>query len=95
MRDGLRPSGTDTLGRHFWLTRSVARVTGVNLSSAMSAGALHLDDYVDMVERCQGCAFRTMCESWLAQQADLPAAPPSFCAHVDILNTLRRGQTQH
>ena len=95
MRDGLRTSGTDTLDRHFWLTRSVARVTGVNLSSAMRAGALHLDDYVDMVERCQGCAFRTMCESWLAQQADWPATPPSFCAHVDILDNLRRDQTPH
>lgn len=92
MHDGVRTEETDRAEYHFWLTRSVARVTGVNLSSAMVEGRLELDDYVDMVERCQGCAFRTMCESWLARQADWPTRPPSFCAHVEILDMLRRHQ---
>ena len=95
MHDAVRTEELDRTERHFWLTRSVARVTGVNLSSAMVEGALELDDYVNMVERCEGCAFRTLCETWLAQQADWPAAPPSFCAHGEILTNLRRHQTPH
>ncbi|MDF1716693.1 MAG: DUF6455 family protein [Antarcticimicrobium sp.] len=95
MHDGVRTEEIDTVDQHFWLTRSVARVSGVNLSSAMVEGALDLDDYVDMVERCRTCPCRAMCENWLARQAVWPAPPPPYCAHVRILEDLRRLQTPH
>ena len=87
--------GRDDTDRHFWLTRSVARVAGVSLGRAMTSGSLSVDGYGEMVARCQGGGCATMCELWLAAQRDWPAAPPPFCAHVAILAELRQKQRPH
>lgn len=76
------------MGRPFWLTRSMARVAGVNLTQAMADGGLSADDYVGMIERCRSGGCHAACAEWLAGQADWPVAPPSFCAHVEILARL-------
>lgn len=80
---------------HFWLTRSVARVAGVNLGRALSSGALSPDDYAMMVARCQANGCQVACKHWLGQQTDWPAQPPSYCAHSEVLRDLRQKQSPH
>ncbi|MCE8008685.1 DUF6455 family protein [Aestuariivita sp.] len=79
----------DGVDAHFWLTRSVARVAGVNLSGAMARAALSPDQYAEMVARCEaaGCADR--CADWLAQ-SPTATEPPPFCVHTAQLKALRR-----
>lgn len=75
--------------RHFWLTRSVARMIGVNLSEAMAVGLLTEQDYCDMVTRCRSGGCCAACEAWLARQTGRAEAAPDHCANADILNRLR------
>ena len=80
-----------TLGdpaRHFWMTRSVARVMGVNLSEAMRSGRLEPDQYAAMVTRCRGCALVEACEHWLATRTGLSSAPPPGCCNGVLLGRL-------
>jgi len=95
MDGGFQSEEIDKTDHHFWLTRSVARVAGVNLSLAMAAGDLGLAQYSEMIARCQACDCRTACEGWLACQAEWPVTPPPYCAHGRILQELRRAQRTH
>jgi len=92
MDGGFQTDDPEEVDRHFWLTRSVARVAGVNLTRALVTGSLSVADYGDMVAECRARGCRAACEGWLARQADWPAAPPPFCAHARILGELRRRQ---
>lgn len=83
----------ETLGdpvRHFWMTRSVARVMGLNLSEEMLSGRLDPDDYADMVTCCRGCALVEACEKWLGVQTGLTASPPPGCYNGNLLSQLRK-----
>lgn len=87
--------GSVSLGeieQHFWLTRSVARVVGVNLSKAMSDGQLTPLEYSEMVARCRNCGYQAACLNWLASQACCAPGVPDHCAHSDLLARLCRGQ---
>lgn len=95
MDGGFQTDEIDELDRHFWLTRSMARVAGVNLSRAMEAGDLDLSDYTGMVAECRAKGCRAACEGWLAQQTVWPAGPPPFCAHARVLAELRHRQRRH
>lgn len=75
--------------RHFWLSRSVARMLGVNLSAAMTHGLLSATQYNDMIDRCRTGACHDACEAWLARQPGRADAAPSCCRIADILNRLR------
>ncbi len=74
---------------HFWLTRSMARSVGLNLSESMQAGRLHADDYAEMVARCRLCARVADCQAWLAKGGREAARAPAFCAHAGTLNALK------
>ncbi|NJM81237.1 MAG: hypothetical protein HC844_01010 [Tabrizicola sp.] len=64
--------------RAWWLTRGMARVSGVNLPQAVVEGWLTRSELSDLVERCGSCGKGADCESWLAQSG--PArAMPGFC----------------
>lgn len=83
----------ETLGdpvRHFWMTRSVARVMGLNLSEEMLCGRLEPNDYAHMVTSCRGCALVEACEKWLGAQTGLSAAPPPGCCNGPALSQLRK-----
>ncbi len=54
---------------HFWMTRAVARIMGVNLSEAMAEGALSAKAYSDMVTTCRKCPLVAECQHWLATEA--------------------------
>ena len=75
--------------RHFWLTRSVARTMGVNLSEAMSEGRLSAQGYAQMVTQCRKCPFVSQCENWLAHSATEISQAPEGCANAAILNGLK------
>ncbi|EPX79807.1 DUF6455 family protein [Salipiger mucosus] len=84
-----------TLGdpaRHFWMTRSVARVMGLNLLDAMHDGQLDPKDYAEMVTCCRGCALVEACESWLGAQSRPAAAPPPGCCNATRLMALRKAR---
>jgi hypothetical protein len=69
--------------RHFWMTRSVARVMGVSLSTAMAEGRLSSDEYAKMVTRCRACQQVADCELWLATVRNGPAEiAPVGCANA-------------
>ena len=78
-----------TIERHFWLTRSVARVMDINLSECMADGRLDETGYATMITRCRAGGCHAMCESWLATQTDRPARAPEHCANAEVLNRLR------
>ncbi|MBV7395041.1 DUF6455 family protein [Mameliella sediminis] len=82
-----------TLGdpaRHFFMTRSVARVMGLNLGEALNTGKLAPDTYAAMVTACRSCALVDACEKWLAGQVSLTATPPPGCCNGPKLAELRR-----
>ncbi len=78
--------------RAFWLTRSVARAIGVNLSDAMQLGELSAADYSAMVTRCRMCAHADTCEAWLAANGAGAERAPGHCANADLLNALPAGR---
>ena len=75
--------------RHFWLTRSVARSMGINLSEEMSAGHLSAHDYAQMVTQCRKCPFVAQCENWLAHSGAGADQAPECCANAAMLNGLK------
>jgi len=75
---------------HFWLTRSVARTVGINLTEAMAAGLLAPEEYSRMVTRCRAAGCSGRCADWLGRQAGGRAShTPPFCVHGDQLRALR------
>jgi len=77
---------------HFWLTRSVARVMGVNLSEAMAMERLSAADYADMVNRCRTCPHVSTCQQWLGERRMQAAPAPDHCMHYERLSRLSRGE---
>jgi len=79
--------------RHFWLTRSVSRVIGVNLSEAMAEKRLGPEEYTSMVTHCRAAGCHEACQRWLAAQTGThPVGPPEYCAHADLLARLSGDQ---
>ena len=75
---------------HFWLTRSVARVMGINLSEAMASERLSAQDYAGMVTACWECPRVAACQQWLATQRNLTSSAPPGCANRRLLESLAR-----
>lgn len=75
--------------RHFWLTRSVARVMKLSFADAMAEGDLTAKDYAEIVTRCRAGGCSMMCEAWLACQTDHVDQAPPHCANAAILNALK------
>ena len=79
--------------KHFWLTRSVARTMGVNLSEAMAMGQLSATGYAEMVNICRKCPSARLCEEWLGCSRTGPAAAPAHCANAAVLQRLAAGES--
>jgi hypothetical protein len=77
-------------GLHFWLTRSVAKVMGINLSEAMAEKRLTAQEYATMVDACRQCALVESCQCWLSTQSQLAACPPPGCVNSEVLQVLIR-----
>jgi len=79
--------------RHFWLTRSVARSIGVNLSDAMAENCLSPGDYTTMVTQCRAQGCFEACQRWLASQTSAIAdGPPEYCANAEMFTELSRAR---
>ncbi len=89
--DGAFP--IDEIEKHFWLTRSVARVLQINLSEAMAEGYLTETGYAEMVTRCRASCCENDCANWLANETGFPRIAPEHCSNAKCLNRLR--QIQH
>lgn len=76
--------------RHFFMTRSVARVMGLSLTEALQSGALGATDYSRMVTQCRGCALVEACEEWLSSGPTPRRNPPPGCCNGQALLDLAR-----
>lgn len=76
--------------RHFFMTRSVARVMGLNLTEAMRTGSLKPATYERMVARCRSCALVAACEEWLSSRTSVAGTPPPGCNISTELCELQR-----
>ena len=89
------PIALGDIERHFWLTRSVARMIGVNLSDAMAEKRLSPDGYSSMVTYCRAAGCHEACQRLLAAQTSArPDGPPEYCANAEMYARLfhdRRG----
>jgi hypothetical protein len=75
---------------HFWLTRSVARVMGLNFSEEMANERLTPQAYADMVKACSRCPRVTSCQRWLSEQSDVTRNAPPGCRNSKVLEGLAR-----
>jgi hypothetical protein len=73
--------------RAWWLTRGMARISGVNLPRAVVDGWLQRDELEVLVNRCAACGLGSDCESWLAVSG-AAAAMPGFCPNKDRIEAL-------
>lgn len=69
------------------LTRGMARVLGLNLTSAVVEGWLTRTELADLVDRCQACGRAEDCTVWLARIVSSESLP-GFCANKSPLESL-------
>ena len=62
----------------WWLTRGMARISGVNLPRAVVEGWLQRRELEDLVTRCAACTQGEICETWLVDSGSAEAMP-GFC----------------
>lgn len=62
----------------WWLTRGMARISGVNLPRAVLDGWLQRDELEDLIARCASCPHGAECESWLGRSGAAQEMP-QFC----------------
>lgn len=77
----------------FWLTQGVAQTLGVNLTDAMASGVLDRRRYLEMVQRCEACACRRFCTSWMGSQDGRATAAPEYCGNRDAFARVRERMT--
>jgi Family of unknown function (DUF6455) len=71
----------------WWLTRGMARISGVNLPRAVVDGWLQRTELEDLVARCAACHKGADCESWLAVSGRAQAMP-DFCPNKPGIEAL-------
>ena len=82
--------------KHYWLARSMAAATGVDLAAAYDEGRLTQDDWAEMNTRCRGCDWERdgACGRWLSFHEDPGSAKaPQTCDNADVFTRLRAGET--
>lgn len=73
--------------RAWGYTRGMARVLGVNLTSAVVDGWLSREELADLVQRCEDCICTEKCTAWLARTVTAEAAP-AFCPNKAAIEAL-------
>jgi hypothetical protein len=71
----------------WWLTRGMARISGVNLPRAVVEGWLQRTELEELVSRCAACGHGNDCESWLATSGSAQAMP-GFCPNKPGIEAL-------
>lgn len=71
----------------WWLTRGMARISGVNLSRAVVDGWLQRAELDRLVTRCTHCQLAARCENWLVQSGTARSMP-DFCPNKPGIEAL-------
>ena len=71
----------------WWLTRGMARISGVNLARAVLDGWLQRGELESLVARCAACRAGRDCEAWLATSGQAHAMP-DFCPNKPGIEAL-------
>ncbi len=72
----------------WWLTRGMARISGVNLPRAVVEGWLPRPELERLVKACAACTHGAQCEGWLAQSG-AARTMPDFCPNKAGIEGLR------
>ncbi len=73
--------------RAWWLTRAMARLTGVSLPQAVVEGWLSRGELGAIVARCEGCAQPARCRAFMDSHAE-EKAMPGFCPNKAVIEAL-------
>lgn len=73
--------------RAWWLTRGMARVTGVSLTEAVLEGWLTRSELAGLVQVCRTCSSDRGCEAWLATSGR-STRMPNFCPNKAAIEAL-------
>lgn len=71
----------------WWLTRGMARISGVNLARAVVEGWLQRDELDDLISRCAACSRGELCETWLMKSGSAQTMP-DFCPNKARIEAL-------
>jgi Family of unknown function (DUF6455) len=71
----------------WWLTRGMARISGVNLSRAVVEGWLQRAELDLLVARCATCETAKQCEGWLVRSG-AARTMPDFCPNKPGIEAL-------
>jgi hypothetical protein len=71
----------------WWLTRYMARLSGIDLSQAVVEGWLRRDELAEIVSRCASCGLGRTCETWLATSGSA-LRMPDFCPNRKEIENL-------
>jgi hypothetical protein len=71
----------------WWLTRGMARISGVNLPRAVVEGWLQRTELDRLVSRCATCQMATQCEGWLVRSG-AARTMPEFCPNKPGIEAL-------
>lgn len=71
----------------WWLTRGMARISGVNLPRAVVEGWLQRGELEELISRCVACGQGETCESWLVRSG-AAGAMPEFCPNKPGIEAL-------
>ncbi len=77
-------------GRSFFLTRAVARLSGIDLAQAMQSNGRGAIEYADMVSRCRACPNPEACLAWLSEARTPDNAIPPGCPNTKAFEALRK-----
>lgn len=79
--------GYAEMPKAWWLTRGMARISGVNLPRAVLEGWLQREELEDLVTRCAACRSGQDCEAWLMRSGSAQAMP-EFCPNKPGIEAL-------
>ncbi|WP_050525095.1 DUF6455 family protein [Pseudorhodobacter wandonensis] len=70
------------------LLHKLTRKLGLPLDQFIRDGKLPDDIAANMARNCESCAAPARCESFVSEQPETIAAPPSFCVNCRLLTFL-------
>lgn len=71
----------------WWLTRGMARISGVNIAQAVVEGWLTRGELENLIARCADCPRGAECEAWLAGSGSAKTMP-EFCPNSAAIGAL-------
>lgn len=82
------PTPLGDIRHHFWLSQSMAKVTGVDLAHAVHEGRVSQETWSEAITRCRACGWARNCDSWLAAQGEGRVPAPAECANAALFERL-------